>query len=68
MNQEELKEQIKPILEELISQTWVELLDDKPEVMYADHDIEIASNEIMSLLARANCAIIHSDGEVERIK
>lgn len=46
-----LNDSIDRILEHLIRQTWVELLEDAPEVMYAQHDITIARDGIINLLA-----------------
>lgn len=46
-----LNESIDRILEHLIGQTWVELLEDAPEVMYAQHDITIARDSIINLLS-----------------
>lgn len=48
---EGLNESIDRILEYLIGQTWVELLEDAPEVMFAQHDITIARDCIINLLA-----------------
>ncbi|MFA4917003.1 MAG: hypothetical protein WC560_10080 [Syntrophales bacterium] len=47
----ELRELIDEKLEAFINTTWVELLEDKPEVMYAEHDKEITRNQILSIIA-----------------
>jgi len=49
MTDEKFKEEIKSQLEALIGTTWVELLEDAPEVMYAVHDLEATVEQISSL-------------------
>ena len=49
MTDEKFKEEIKSQLEALIATTWVELLEDAPEVMYAVHDLEATVKQISAL-------------------
>ena len=49
-SEQELREKISTLLESLIGKTWVELLENAPEVMFAQHDIDIHADLILEVI------------------
>ena len=52
-SEQELREKISTLLESLIGKTWVELLENAPEVMFAQHDIDIHADLLITLIKEA---------------
>ncbi len=46
----DLRRRLKERLEWLAGQMFIEYLEDKPEVFYADHDLDICLNEQLSII------------------